>query len=77
MICIRIFRTREEAEWAKKVLEEDGMFATISEDTFNNIPIQDFGVSARFRLKVTDKDLDRAAHFLATKLKKAIDKMQF
>lgn len=72
MICIRIFKTREEAQWAKKALEEGGIFATISEDKFNNVPIQKFGVQARFRLHVTDnKDLNRAAQFLARKLKRA------
>lgn len=70
MICIRIFKTREEAQRAKKILEEGGIFTAISEDMFNNVPIQEFGVQARFRLHVDDKNLNRAAHFLATKLKK-------
>ena len=70
MICIRIFKTREEAERAKKILEEGEIVATISEDKFNNVPIQEFGVQARFRLHVADKDFIRAARFLASKLKK-------
>lgn len=70
MICIRIFKTREEADLAKKILEESGIFATISEDKFNNVPVQKFGVQARFRLCVENSiELNRAAHFLATKLK--------
>lgn len=68
MVCIRIFKTRQEAQLAKKVLEEIRIPATISEDTFNNIPIQKFGVPARFRLKIADRDLNRAASFLANKL---------
>jgi hypothetical protein len=72
VISIRIFKTREDAEWAKKALEEGGILTTISEDKFNNVPIQEFGVQARFRLNVTDnKDLNRAAQFLAKKLRKA------
>jgi len=72
MICIRIFKTSEDAAWAKKTLEEGGIFTTISEDKFNNVPIQEFGVQARFRLEVIDdKDLNRAAQFLARKLRKA------
>lgn len=72
MISIRIFKTREDAEWAKQALEEGEILTTISEDEFNNVPIQKFGVQARFRLKVTDnKDLNRAAQFLARKLKEA------
>lgn len=70
MICIRIFRIRKEAEWAKQVLEEAGISGTITEDKFNNVPIQRFGVAARFRLKVRDEDLNRAAVFLLNKLKK-------
>ncbi len=70
MICIRIFKTREEAERAKKVLETGNFIATVSEDTFNNVPIQEFGVPARFRLKIEDKDYPRVTRFLAEKLKK-------
>ena len=68
MICIRIFKTWEEAKWAQGILQESGIFSTITEDTFNNVPIQKFGVPARFRLKIEAKDLNRAAHFLADKL---------
>jgi hypothetical protein len=71
VICIRIFKTREEAEWAKKILEEGEILATISEDKFNNTPIQKFGVPARFRLKIEDRDFPKAVRFLATKLRKA------
>ena len=71
MICIRIFKTREEAELAKKILQEGEIFATISEDMFNNVPIQEFGVQARFRLNVERKDFIRSARFLAAKLNKA------
>lgn len=71
MICIRIFKTREEAEWARDVLKEGGIHAIVSEDTFNHVPIQKFGVQARFRLKVEDRDFPKTTLFLAKKLKRA------
>lgn len=71
MICIRFFKTREKAQLAKEILEEGGISAEISEDKFNDVPIQEFGVPARFRLLVkNNKDLSRAAQFLAAKLKR-------
>lgn len=73
MICIRIFKTLEEASRAKRILREGGIFAEITEDKFNNVPIQKFGVSARFRLKVESKDFIHSARFLAKKLKEAKD----
>ena len=69
MVCVRIFKTREEAEWAKEVLKEGGFSTFISEDKFNNVPIQEFRVPARFRLNIADEDLNKAAKFLAQKLK--------
>lgn len=69
MICIRFFKTRKEAEWGKKVLETGEILAKVSEDKFNNVPIQEFGVQARFRLNVERKDFNKAANFLAKKLK--------
>ncbi|MDP2637783.1 MAG: hypothetical protein Q8P26_01850 [Candidatus Levybacteria bacterium] len=72
MICIRFFKTREEAQLAKEILEEGGIFSKISEDKFNDVPIQEFGVPARFRLLVkNNKDLSRAARFLAKRLRKS------
>lgn len=69
MICIRFFKTKKEADWGKQVLDEGGISSTVSEDKFNNVPIQEFGVSARFRLNVAKKDFNRAVNFLAKKLK--------
>ena len=69
MICIRFFKTRKEAEWAKKILEEGGIKGIVSEDKFNNVPIQKFGVRARFRINVDDEDFDRALNFLAKKIR--------
>jgi hypothetical protein len=69
MICIRFFKTRKEAEWAKKILEESGIKGIVSEDKFNNVPIQKFGVRARFRINVDDEDFDRALNFLAKRLR--------
>ena len=70
MVWIRIFRTRKEAEWAKEILKKDGFKTNISEDKLFGIPIQKFGVSARFRLLIERHDLERAAEFLAKKLRK-------
>jgi hypothetical protein len=72
MICIRIFKTREEAQRAKSVLEKGGIPCQITEDTFNKVPIQRFGVQARFRLRVADEDFVRATNFLAKLLRSRI-----
>jgi hypothetical protein len=69
MICIRFFDTRKDAELAKQFLVENGIYSEVSEDKFENISIQEFGVDARFRLKITEKDLVRTARLLAKKLK--------
>ncbi len=69
MICIRIFATRKEAKLAQKILSDGGIVAIITEDKFNGVPIQKYGVSARFRLKVEDKDFPRTAKFLKSRLK--------
>lgn len=68
MVWIRIFRTRKEAERAQKILKEGGFETKISEDKLFGIPIQRFGVPARFRLLIEGKDLERAAEYLAKKL---------
>lgn len=73
MICIRIFDTREEAELAKKVLEEGGILSVVSEDKFEDVPIQNYGVPARYRLKVDEADYYKTARFLAGKLKNRKD----
>ncbi|OGH16498.1 MAG: hypothetical protein A3C30_04900 [Candidatus Levybacteria bacterium RIFCSPHIGHO2_02_FULL_40_18] len=70
MAWIRIFRTRKEALWAQKILEKGGFKTTISEDKLFGIPIQRFGVPARFRLLIERADLEKAAEFLAKKIKK-------
>jgi len=72
MALIRIFKTRKEALWAKKILSEGGIEAEIVEDKFNNVPIQEFGVRARFRVIVDDLDYNRAAMYFAGKLRKRI-----
>ncbi len=69
MICIRFFKTRKEAEWAEEILKEGGIKGIVSEDKFNNVPIQKFGVRARFRINVEDEDFDRALSFLAKKIR--------
>lgn len=69
MVWIRIFRTRKEAQVAQEILKEGGFESWIKEDKLFGIPIQKFGVPARFRLMIERKNLDRAAEFLVKKLK--------
>jgi hypothetical protein len=69
VITIRIFRTREQAEFGKAVLASGGIVSEITEDMFHHVQIQQFSVPARFRLKVADEDFRKAAEFLAKKLK--------
>ena len=71
MTLIRIFKTRKEAEWAVGILKEGAIPAFVSEDTFNNVPIQEFGVTARFRVLIDDDDYFKAAAFLANKLRRS------
>ena len=70
MVWIRSFRTRKEVEWAQRILRKGGFETTISEDKLFGIPIQRFCVPARFRLMIERKDLEKAAQFLAEKLKR-------
>lgn len=72
MALIRIFKTRKEATWAKDVLAEGAIKAEVVEDKFNNVPIQKFGVRARFRVLVADGDFEKAVIFLMEKLPKKI-----
>lgn len=72
MATIRIFRNRREATLAKTILEGGGIYATISEDKFEGVPIQEYNVPARFRLEVPYEDIDQAAKYLAQKLKKKL-----
>ena len=69
MIPVRIFDTRNEAEKAQKVLSDGGIESRVSEDKLWGIPIQRFGVSARYRLLVEDKDYPKTVKFIAGKLK--------
>ena len=71
MIWIRIFRTRKEAQRALVVLKELGIRVSISEDKYEGVPIQEYGVPARFRLNVrTKEEYFKAAELMAKKLKK-------
>lgn len=69
MVTIRIFDTRNEAEWAKLQVEQGGFFAEVTEDEFDGVPIQKFNVPARYRLKVNDGDFYKVTKYLASKLK--------
>jgi hypothetical protein len=71
MATVRIFKTRKEAELAKKIVEEGGFLADITEDKFNGVPIQKFGVRARFRLNVAREDYFKVANYLAKRLRES------
>jgi len=70
MIWVRIFDTRQEAQRAQKILADGGIESVVSEDKLWGIPIQRFGVRARFRLMVEDRDYPKTVKFIAEKLKK-------
>ncbi len=69
MLCIRIFNNKEQAEFGQKILKESGIYSVITEDTFNNVPIQNFGVRARYRLHVNKEDFLKTADLLAKKVR--------
>lgn len=69
MVWIRIFRTRKEAQRAKNILEEGGIYSSISEDKLDGVPIQRYNVPARFRLNIGSEDLHKAADFLSKRLR--------
>jgi hypothetical protein len=69
MVLVRIFDTRDEAERAQQVLKQGGIDSVITEDKFAGVPIQKFGVRARYRLMVEDKDYYKVAKYLADKMK--------
>lgn len=72
MALIRIFKTRKEALWAKDVLAQGQINAEVVEDKFNNVPIQKFGVRARFRVLVAHEDFEKSVIYLMEKLPKKI-----
>jgi len=69
MITIRIFDSVDEAKWAQDKLKKGGFISEITEDKFEGVPIQEYNVPARFRLKVNDADFDKVTQYLAKLLK--------
>lgn len=69
MVTIRVFRTRYEADKARKLLVEAGLYAEVTEDKIYGTPIQEYNVPARFRLNVFNTDLKRVSEFLTKRLK--------
>ncbi|MBI4080377.1 MAG: hypothetical protein HY430_01250 [Candidatus Levybacteria bacterium] len=67
--CIRIFKTRDEANEAKKILKTAGVESYITEDRFGELTLADLGMESRFRLYIDMQDIPKAARFLAKKLK--------
>ena len=68
--CIRIFHSQKAAENAKKAIEAGGFSVYLKEDTFGGFPLSKFNMFRRFRLYVSEKDVNRVAEFLAKKIKK-------
>lgn len=70
MILVRVFETRGEAENAKNILKKGGIQSRVTEDKLWGIPIQKFGVSARFRLMVNDSDYPKTIKYISEKINK-------
>lgn len=71
--CVRIFFDKDQADFAKTILEEAGIYARISEDMFEDLKLPDLGMLPRFRLYIREQDIPRAGEFLAKKLKERIE----
>lgn len=67
--CIRIFRTSEDAEYAKAILASINIESFIKEDGFGELKLKDLGMQSRFRFYIQQEDIDKAGAFLAKKLK--------
>jgi hypothetical protein len=67
--CIRIFKTKEEVEYAQKLLKAAGFPSNSSEDGFGTLKLKDLGMTSRFRLYVSRRDIEKIGVFLAKKLK--------
>ncbi len=72
--CIRIFRTREQAELAQEILVKAGIPSKIKEDGFGTLTLKDLNMPSRFRLYIPKDEIGNAATFLAQKLAKKITK---
>jgi len=71
--CIRIFKTRQEASFAKNVLKEISIESYFKEDKFRELTLKDLGMESRFRLYISQDDINKAAQFLAKKIKRRIE----
>lgn len=71
--CVRIFFDKDQAEFAKKILEDAGIYSRISEDMFADLRLTDLGMLPRFRLYIRKHDIPRAGEFLAKKLRERIE----
>lgn len=68
--CIRIFKTRDEARLAEKVLTKANIESYIKQDKFGKLTLPQLGMTARFRLYIDQKDIVKAAKHLAKLLRK-------
>lgn len=69
MALIRVFRTKKEAMDAKSILDEAGFTTSIRHDNLYGTPIEEYGVPARWRLEIRQEEFEKAAQFLASKIK--------
>ena len=70
--CIRIFRTRKQAEIAQRLLEAEGFSCYVTEDGFEELTLEELNIPPRFRLYVAMQDVKRIAKFLSGKLPKRV-----
>ena len=68
--CIRIFKTREQAEFAQEILKKGGFFSIIREDGFGTLRLADLDMESRFRLYIEQVEIKKAAEFLAKEMRK-------
>lgn len=66
--CIRIFHTKQAAQRAKMILELGGIEAKVREDGFGTLTLTDLGIRPRFRLYISQEDIEPAAELLRKKL---------
>lgn len=68
-VVLRYFYDKDKAEEAILVVKELGYECEISEDTFNTVSFDKFGMKRRFKVLVELKDYNSIAESLAKKLR--------
>lgn len=68
--CIRYFYNEDNANLACKYLKKEGFDCYISEDKFEMLTLDKFGMRRRFRLMVERGDIYKIAEVLAKRVRK-------